>query len=60
VEAANNLSQDMTTVYKKNLSDLVDLDFAKAVSDLTQQQAGLDAAQKAYTRVTGLSLFNYL
>ena len=60
VEGANNLSQDMTTVYKKNLSDLLDLDFAKAVSDLSQQQAGLDAAQKAYTRVTGLSLFNYL
>jgi len=59
-DATNNLSQDMTTVYKKNLSDLLDLDFAKAVSDLTQQQAGLDAAQKAYTRVTGLSLFNYL
>lgn len=60
VQAANSLSQDMDIVHQKSLSDLVDLDFAKAVSDLTQRQAGLEAAQKAYTRVTGMSLFNFL
>lgn len=42
------------------LSDLRDLDYAEALSRLSQQLLGLDAAQKAYARVQGLSLFNYL
>lgn len=60
LDATNSMSQDLDTQYQKNLSTLQDLDFAKAVSDLDKSQVGLDAAQKAYTRVTGLSLFNYL
>lgn len=60
LDAAQSLSQDVATQQKKNLSDLQDLDFAQAVSDLTKQQTALEASQKAYTRVTGLSLFNFM
>ncbi len=60
VESAGGLAEDLGIQYQKHLSELQDLDFAKAVSDLTQRQVGLEAAQKAYTRVTGMSLFNFL
>jgi len=42
------------------LSDLQDLDYAKAISDFTRQQLGLEAAQKSFVTISGLSLFNYL
>jgi flagellar hook-associated protein 3 FlgL len=42
------------------LSDLRDVDYAEAISKLTQQQVGLQAAQAAYTRIAQMSLFDYL
>ncbi len=41
-------------------SELEDLDYAEAITRLNQQQVGLQAAQQAYVRVQGLSLFNFL
>ena len=45
---------------KENLSDVEDLDYSEAVSDLNLKLTGLEASQKAFTRVQGISLFNYL
>jgi flagellar hook-associated protein 3 FlgL len=42
------------------LSDLVDVDFARALSDFNQNQTAADAAMKAYAQVSRLSLFTYL
>jgi flagellar hook-associated protein 3 FlgL len=42
------------------LSELRDTDYAKAISLLNQQYAGLQAAQAAYTRIAQMSLFDYL
>ncbi|MDH4191269.1 MAG: flagellar hook-associated protein FlgL [Betaproteobacteria bacterium] len=42
------------------LSGLRDLDYARAISDLTRQQTSLDAAQKTFVRVMGRSLFDAL
>jgi len=42
------------------LSRIQDLDFAKAVSDLTYQSFVLQAAQQSFVRISGLSLFNAL
>ncbi len=42
------------------LSELQDLDYAEAISQLTLQDTILQAAQQSYTRVTNLSLFNFL
>jgi flagellar hook-associated protein 3 FlgL len=42
------------------LSELRDVDYAKAISQLNQEYAGLQAAQAAYTRIAQLSLFDYL
>src|SRR5690606_8942058 len=44
----------------KALSDLRDLDYAEALSLLSRQLFQLDAAQKAFSRTQGLSLFRFL
>jgi flagellar hook-associated protein 3 FlgL len=42
------------------LSEIRDVDYAQAISQLNQQYAGLQAAQAAYTRIAQMSLFDYL
>jgi len=45
---------------KEILSNVEDLDYGEAVSRLNLKLTGLEASQKAFTRVQGISLFNYL
>ena len=52
--------EDLGLQYKNKLSELQDVDFNKAVSDLNLQQTSLTAAQKSFKQVSDLSLFNYL
>ena len=42
------------------LSNVEDLDFAEAVSRLNLELTGLEASQKAFTRIQDISLFNFL
>lgn len=42
------------------LSRLQDLDYNAALSDFARQQLALEAAQKSFIQITGLSLFDYL
>lgn len=42
------------------LSDIRDVDYASAVSKLSQQYNGLQAAQAAYSKFAQMSLFDYL
>lgn len=46
--------------YEQTMSDLVDLDYAEAISEYSLRQVGLQAAQKAFVDIKGLSLFDYL
>lgn len=46
--------------YAQTLSDLQDVDYVKAISDLTQQQTTLEAAQKSFMMVSSLSLFKFM
>ena len=57
-----NLSsqEDLVGQYDETLSDLRDLDYAKAISDLARQQLTYEAAQKTFAQVQGLSLFQYI
>jgi len=45
---------------QKTLSSIQDLDYAKAISTLSQQQTTLQAAQQSFVKISGLSLFNYI
>lgn len=51
---------DKELQYAQTLSDLQDLDVAKTISLFTQQQTTLQAAQKSFSSMSGLSLFNYI
>jgi len=46
--------------YERSISELKDLDYANAVGRLNMQMTALQAAQQAYIKVQGLSLFNLL
>lgn len=56
----SSAGDDLDLQYSATLSDLQDLDMVKTVSLFTQQQITLQAAQKTFTQVSGLSLFNYI
>jgi flagellar hook-associated protein 3 FlgL len=44
----------------RNLSELQDVDYTEAISRMNRQLLGLQAAQESYTRISQLSLFNFL
>jgi len=46
--------------YEQTLSDLVDLDYASAISEYSLRQIGLQAAQKAFVDIKGMSLFDFM
>lgn len=46
--------------YTSAMSDLQDLDMVKTISLYAQQQTAFQAAQKSFTMMSGLSLFNYI
>lgn len=51
---------DLGLQYATTLSVLQDVDTVAAISLFTQQQTTLTAAQKSFTTMSGLSLFNYI
>ncbi len=60
LDAVQTAGQDRALQYSQTLSRLQDVDYAKAAAELTQQQVNLEAAQKSFVKMAGLSLFNYL
>lgn len=60
IESLRDLSSDLDIQYQSTLSDLQDIDYAKAISDFIKQQMSLEAAQSSFAKITGLSLFKYL
>jgi len=60
IEQSADLMADNSISLTAEISGLRDVDLAEALSSLTNLLTGLDASQQAYTRLQGLSLFNYL
>lgn len=60
VESVKSTGEDLQLQYQQTISTLQDLDYAKALTDLSRQQATLEAAQKSFIQIQGLSLFNYM
>ena len=56
----SNVNSDLDIQYQQTLSNLQDLDYTKAISDLTRQQTNLQAAQLSFTKISSLSLFDYI
>lgn len=60
VEEQRSINESSLAGFETSLSQLRDLDYAESISLLNMQTVGLQAAQQAYVKVQGLSLFNYL
>ena len=60
LDALDYAGDDRNLQYSSALSDLQDLDYAKALTQLSQQQTTLEAAQRSFVTISRLSLFNYL
>lgn len=60
LDALNVTGENLGLEYKASLSKIQDTDYNKAISDLTQQQMVLTAAQKSFSQVSKMSLFDYL
>ena len=60
IDQATNTREAEAIDLQQLLSDLRDVDYASAISKLNQEYAGLQAAQAAYTKISQLSLFDYL
>ena len=60
LDSLDSTGTDLGIQYASTLSDLTDLDLVAAYSAFSQQQLTLTAAQKSFTTMTGLSLFNYI
>ncbi|GAB3371625.1 flagellar hook-associated protein FlgL [Massilia agri] len=56
----DSAGDDLDIQYAATLGDLQDLDAVKAISEFSQQQTTLQAAQMSFKTMSGLSLFNYL
>lgn len=54
------VNEDFNLFLTEQVSATSDLDYTEAISRLNFQLVGLEAAQQAYIKVQGLSLFNYI
>ena len=55
---ASNLDLEISN--KTARANIEEVDYAEAVSELSKQEAALQAAQATFAKVTGLSLFDYI
>lgn len=60
LETASSTNADYKLYTETALSLLQDLDYASAVTEFSLQQTALEASQATFSRITGLSLFNYI
>ncbi len=60
VDKQLNVNEAFSLEMNTTLSAIQDLDYSEAITRLNLQLVGLQAAQSAYTKIQGLSLFNYL
>ena len=60
IDTLESVGSDQNIQFEDLLSQLQDVDMAKAISDFQRQQLYLQAAQQSYIKISGLSLFNYI
>lgn len=60
LESQSELNENFKLHLQKSLSEIQDLDYAEAISKLNMQLMALEAAQQAYIRIQGLTLFNFI
>jgi flagellar hook-associated protein 3 FlgL len=60
LDSVKSTGEDLQLQYTQVVSQLEDVDYNVAITDLTRQQTALEAAQKSYLKLQGLSLFSMM
>jgi flagellar hook-associated protein 3 FlgL len=60
ITSSQSTAQSEQTDLQTSISQLSDVDYAAAVTQLNTEEVGLQAAQESYASLSKLSLFNYL
>ena len=60
LDSLNTSGDDRNLQFATALSQIQDVDYNKAISDFTQQNTTLEAAQKSFVKISGMSLFSLL
>ncbi|WP_432453525.1 MULTISPECIES: flagellar hook-associated protein FlgL [unclassified Agarivorans] len=60
LDSVKSAAQSMDIVNKSSRASLSEVDFAEAVSDLQKAELALNTSYSSYSRISQLSLFNYL
>ncbi len=60
VEALENIGADLKIQYADRMERLVGLDWVQAISDFQQQNTYLEASRNTFSKISGLSLFNFI
>ncbi|MCU6433228.1 flagellar hook-associated protein FlgL [Undibacterium sp. Jales W-56] len=60
IDELSSAGDSIGVAYKQAISEITDLDYAKAITELNQQQVTLQAAQQSFVKTSALSLFSYI
>jgi flagellar hook-associated protein 3 FlgL len=60
VDQQASVVRDTTLGLKTTLSNIEDLDYATAITQMNKQMLALEAAQSSFAKISQLSLFNYI
>ncbi len=60
LQALDTVGSNLDVQYSQTLSNLQSLDYAKTISQLSEQTTTLQAAQMSFVKIENLSLFNYI
>jgi flagellar hook-associated protein 3 FlgL len=60
LDSLDNAGSALDLTYQKMLATTGQVDIVQAISQLSQQQLGLQAAQKSFVQINNLSLFSYI
>ena len=60
LESMTNTAEDRKVQYAQQLSAIEDLDYAKALTEISQKKLQLEATQATFAKTAQLSLFSYI
>jgi flagellar hook-associated protein 3 FlgL len=60
ITASQSTAQTVQTSLTTSVSQLSDVDYAAAITQLNTEEVSLQAAQLSYASIAKLSLFNYI
>lgn len=60
LEHQQSSTEDRLITLQTNLSDVRDLDYAKAIAEMNKQMMSLEAAQSSFAKISQLNLFQFL